>query len=238
MASPYRSAFDNFFRTIAISRVNYKALATYSLRTAQGAGLPATFTPTLTALSTHLDAFDENLTERLDPTAGSTEAFRRARKAWLKFVDDTMKDHVTPKLRTAAAYADFKKLTKNKLSELTQDELLTTSKPLLQLYTDHATVLGAPTLAAAAQTVYDVMDTADAGRDQQSATLETATLALAGDRDEIATDLFALKSLLHLRFPNDADKVYSFFDFGKVRRPNGKKAKAAKSDGTTPTPEK
>lgn len=219
MATPYRSAFDNFFRTLAISRVNYKTLATYSLRTAQGAGLPASFTPMLTSLDTHITAFDENLVEGLDPTAGTTEAFRRARKSWLAFVDDTMKDHVTPKFRKDAAYADFRKLNKNKLSNLTQPELLTESKALLQLYSDHAAALTAPTLVASAQAAYDAMETADEGRDTQAATLDTARLALAGDRDDVATDLFALKCQLHLRFPNDADKVYSFFDFSKVRRP-------------------
>ena len=222
MATPYRGAFDNFFRTLPISRVNFKALATYSLRAAQGAGLPASFTPTLTSLDTHTAAFDENLVEALDPTAGTTEAFRRARKAWLAFVDDTMKDLVTPKLRKAAAYADFKTLSKNALRQMTQNTLLTESKALLQLYVDHATALGAPTLAATAQAAYAAMTTADAGRDEQEATLDTATLALAGDRDDVATDLFTLKCQLHQRFPNDADKVYSFFDFSKVRRKSGK----------------
>ena len=225
MATPYRGAFENPFRTLPVSRVNFKALAQSALRTAQQAGLPATFTPTLSSLSTHIDSFDENLTERLDPTAGTTEAFRRARKAWLAFVDDTMKDYVTPRLRKDPAYADFGKFTRSKLRVLPQDELLADSKPLLGLYADHAAALGAPTLVADAQAAYDAMETADAGRDHKAAALDTAALALAGDRDEIATDLFALKNQLHLRFPHDSDKVYSFFDFSKVRR---KAAKAPK----------
>ncbi len=219
MATPYRAEFDNFFSKLAISRVNYKALATYTLRTAQGAGLPATFGPTLAALEAHLTAFDENLTERLDPTAGTTAAFQQARKAWLAFVDDAMKDHVTPKLRKAAAYADFKQFGKTKLRNLPQGDLLVDSKALLALYTEHAAALGAPALAANAQAVYAALVAADTTRDTEAANLDTARLALAGDRDEIATDLFAVKCLLHLRFPHDPDKVYSFFDFSKVRRP-------------------
>lgn len=224
MATPYRSEFDNFFANLAISRVNYKALATFSLRKAQGAGLPATFTPTLSSLSTHIDAFDENLIERLSPTAGTTLEFQQARKTWLTFVDDTMKDLVTPKLRKVAAFADFKKLSKNKLRNLPQKDLLVESKALLVLYSDHATALGAPTLVTDAQKVYDALAAADETRDEQTSTLDDTTLALAGDRDNIATDLFALKCQLHLRFPNDPDKVYSFFDFSKVR-PSGSKKK-------------
>jgi hypothetical protein len=225
MATPHHTAFENFFETLVISRVNYKALAHYTLLTAQQAGLPASFTPTLTSLAAHYDAFDANLTDRLDPTAGATEAFKRARKAWLTFVDDTMKDLVTPKLRKAAAYADFKKFGKSKLSLMQQDELLTESKALLALYVDHAAALGAPTLAADALAAYDALRATDAIRDTQAATLDTARLALAGDRAAIATDLFAVKCLLHLHYPHDADKVYSFFDFSKVRVSGGKKPK-------------
>lgn len=224
VATPYRSEFDNFFANLAISRVNYKALATFSLRKAQGAGLPATFTPTLSSLGTHIDAFDENLIERLDPTAGTTLAFQEARKKWLTFVDDTMKDLVTPKLRKLPAFADFKKLSKSRLRNLAQDDLLVESKALLVLYTDNATALGVPTLVANAQEVYDALVAADETRDEQTSTRDDATLALAGDRDDIAADLFALKCQLHLRFPNDPDKVYSFFDFSKVR-PSGSKKK-------------
>ena len=236
MATPYRGAFDNFFRTLAISRVNYKALASHSLTAAQSAGLPATFTPTLSSLSTHIDAFDENLVEGLDPTAGATEAFRQARKAWLTFVDDTMKDIVTPKLRKAPAYADFKKFSRNQLRALTQDGLLTESKALLKLYADHAGALATPALAAAAKAAYDAMAAADTDRDEQGVTQDTARLALAGDRDEIATDLFNLKCQLHLRFPNDADKVYSFFDFSKVRKSGQKKKAGTGTPNTPPTP--
>ena len=218
MATPYRNAFENFFRTLPISRVNYKALATYSHLTAQNAGLPAVFTPLLAALNTHVQAFDENLVERLDPTAGATAAFRTARKAWLAFVDDTMKDSVTPKLRKLPAYADFKKFAKTKLSGLTQDELLTESKALLALYIEHAAALGVPTLPVEAKAVYDALATTDTTRDAHAAALDDARLALVGDRHAIADDLFALKNQLHLHFRTDADKVYSFFDFSKVRK--------------------
>jgi hypothetical protein len=50
----------------------------------------------------------------------------------------------------------------------------------------------------------------------------------AGDRDDIATELFALKCQLHMPFPNDADKVYSFFDFSMVRRSAKPKKEANK----------
>ena len=80
------------------------------------------------------------------------------------------------------------------------------------------------------------MTTADAGRDEQDATLDTATLALAGDRDDVATDLFTLKCQLHVRYPNDDDKVYSFFDFSKVRKSGTKKKDGGATPGPTPSP--
>jgi hypothetical protein len=218
MATPYRAAFENFFRTLPISRVNYKALAQYSLVAAQDAKLPDSFAPTLKALDTHIAAFDENLVERLDPTASATEAFRQARLKWLAFVDDTMKDYVTPKLRKAPAYADFKKFSKSKLRNLSQPALLVESKTLLQLYSDHAAELSAPTLVADAQAVYDALAAADTSRDHQGALLDNARVALTGDRAAIADDLFALKNHLHLHFPTNPDKVYSFFDFSKLYR--------------------
>jgi|GEM_PF-1749362 len=229
----YESYFENFFATLPISRVNFKALGTSTLTTVKQADLGSELTPHLTALQAALDDFDENLTDANEATAGDTLAFRTARTAWLTFVDDTMKDHVTPKLRKQPAYADFKKYGKSKLSHLPQPELLQDSKLLLNLYAEHAAALGAPTLLAAAQAAYQAVVAASETRDTTAASISQARVALPADWLALARALRRLKAQLELRFDEAAD-VYRFFDFSKVNKP-GRALKNLKPIPPTPS---
>jgi hypothetical protein len=224
MQGAYYTYFDNPFAHLRMDRPAYKAQAAYSLRTVREAALGAAFTPLLGALETALGSFDENLTDRNQSTAGGTAAFREARQKWLAFVDDTMKDYVTPKLRKLPVYADFKKYGKSKLTVLDQSTLLTTSKDLLKLYHDHQGALY-PDLAQDAQKLYDALDDADETRDEQEGDIEDARLDLADDRQAIAHAQRRLKAQLELTF-EDAKKVYSFFDFSAAKVNKSGKVKA------------
>ena len=239
MPSAYSTYFDNLFLSLRMARPDYKAQAQYSLRTLRAAALGAVFTPLLAELETAINGFDEHLTDRNQSTAGGTGAFRIARTAWLEFVDDTMKDHVTPKLRKLPIYADFKKFGKSRLADLNQPKLLTESKALLDLYQAQQAALY-PTLGAEAQQLYDALDAADETRDTQEGDITDARLGLADDRAAIARAQRRLKAQLELKF-EDAAKVYSYFDFAKAEsaRKAIKRAgkKAAKKAADTPPAE-
>ena len=237
MQGAYSTYFDNLFLSLRMARPDYKAQAQYSLRTIRQAALGAAFTPLLAALETAIDGFDEHLTDRNQSTAGGTEAFYKARTAWLAFVDDTMKDYVTPKLRKLPVYADFKKYGKSKLAARNQPTLLTDSKLLLALYGANQAALY-PTLGADAQKLYAALDAADDSRDTQDGTITDAQLALADDRNAIAHAQRRLKAQLELKF-DEPEKVYSFFDFAKAE--NARKVlkhakKAARQASATTLP--
>ena len=151
------------------------------MRIAREAGLGVPFASLLADLKTALAGFNENLADRNQSTAGGTEAFRAARAKWLEFVDDTMKDHVTPKLRKLPIYADFKKVSKSKLTALNQPTLLTESKLLLVPYMVHQKVLY-PMLRADVQQLYNALETADETRDTQAGGITGVILGLADDR--------------------------------------------------------
>ena len=133
----YVTYFDNPFLSLRMARADYKAQAQYTLRAVRQAAPGAAFAPLLAELEAAIAGFDANLTERGQPTAAGTGAYQLARKAWLAFVDDTMKDYVTPRLRKLPAYADFKAFGKSRLAGLRQDELLVQSRQLLALYAQH-----------------------------------------------------------------------------------------------------
>jgi hypothetical protein len=222
MQGAYSTYFDNLFLALRMARPDYKAQAAYSLHAAQEAALGAAFTSLLKDLETAINGFDENLSDRNQSTSGGTAAFRLARQEWLAFVDDTMKDYVTPKLRKLPVYADFKKFGKSKLSALAQPELITQSKALAALYQANQAALY-PTLGADAKAKYAALAAADADRDTQDATITDAILDLADDRRAIARAQRRLKAQLELTF-DDPARVYSFFDFSKARLPKSKKS--------------
>lgn len=216
MPGAYATYFDNLFVNLRMTRPEFKAQAQYALRAGRQGGLAPEFAPLLAALETALAGFDENLAERNESTAGNTGTYHEARTAWLEFVDDAMKDFVTPKLRKLPVYADFKKYGKSKLAALRQPELLTQSRDLLALYAAQQTALGPPTLAADAQAKLAAVAAADEARDRQDAGTTDAILALADDRAAIARAQRRFKAQLELAF-EDPNKVYSFFDFSKAR---------------------
>ena len=227
MQGAYSTYFDNLFLALRMARPDYKAQAQYSLLAAREAALGAAFAPLLAELETAIAGFDENLSDRNQSTAGGTDAYHLARTEFLEFVDDTLKDYITPKLRKLPVYADFKKFGKSKMAALKQPELLTQAKALLKLYLDHQAALY-PTLVADAKKRYDALTAADKTRDTQEATISDAILDLADDRAAIARAQRRLKAQLELKF-EDTAKVYSFFDFAKAR---GNK----KAPKDTPTP--
>ena len=225
MQGAYSTYFDNLFVALRMARPDYKAQAQYALRAGREAALGKSFEALLADLEAAITAFDENLTERSQSTAGGTDAYHTARTEWLAFVDDTMKDYVTPKLRKLDVYADFKKFGKSKLAGLDQPALLTQSKALLALYTAQQGALY-PTLGAEAEARYQAVATADASRDTQAASIGTAQLALADDRAAIARAQRRFKAQLELTF-DKPEKVYSFFDFAAAKLPKAKKKKAS-----------
>ena len=237
MQGAYSTYFDNLFLSLRMARPDYKAQAQYSLRTIRQAALGAAFTPLLAELETAIAGFDENLTDRNQSTAGGTGAFHVARTAWLEFVDDTMKDYVTPKLRKLPIYADFKKYGKSRLAALPQPRLLTESKDLLALYQAQQKALY-PTLGADAQKLYDALAEADKTRDEQDGTITEAQLALADDRAAIARAQRRLKAQLELKF-DEPEKVFSYFDFAKAEsaRKAVKRAKKAARKSTAAAPD-
>ncbi|GAA4039143.1 hypothetical protein GCM10022409_26000 [Hymenobacter glaciei] len=232
MQGAYSTYFDNLFLSLRMARPEYKAQAQYTLRTLREAALGAAFTPLLAELETAIAGFDENLTDRNQSTAGGTEAFHAARAKWLEFVDDTMKDYVTPKLRKLPVYADFKKFGKSKLAGRNQPKLLTDSKLLLNLYVANQAALY-PTLGADAQQLYAALDAADETRDTQDGDITDAQLALADDRAAIARAQHRLKAQLELKF-EQPEKVYSFFDFAKAEYARKAQKKAAKKAAAAP----
>lgn len=215
MEGAYFTYFTNPFESLRMDRPAYKAQAKYSHRAVSTAHLGVVFISLLAELQTAIDGFDENLTDRNQSTAGGTDAYHLARTEWLTFVDDTMKDYVTPKLRRLPIYADFKKFGKSKLSALAQPDLLTQSKTLLKLYHDQQGLLY-PDLGAEAQKKYDALTTTDETRDTQDAIITEATLDLADDRRAIARAQRRLKAQLELTFEEEK-KVYSYFDFSAAR---------------------
>ncbi len=221
MQGTYSTYFDNLFLALRMARPDFKAQAQYALRAGRTAALGNAFDPLLAALETAIAGFDENLTDRNESTAGHTDAYRVARAAWLAFVDDAMKDYVTPRLRKLPVYADFKNFGKAKLGALRQPELLAESRALVALYAAHQADL-LPTLAADAQAKLDAVVAADATRDAHSATTSAAILGLADDRAAIARAQHRLKAQLELAFDSPA-KVYSFFDFSKAEAARKKK---------------
>jgi hypothetical protein len=216
MPGPYSTYFDNPFAALRMARPEFKAQAQYALRAVREAGLGAAFTPLLAKLETAIADFDEKLTSRQEPTEGDTAAYRQARKEWLGFVDDTLKDYVTPKLRKLPAYADFKPFGKSRLAGLSQPELLVQSQQLLALYGQHQAALSYPTLAAEAAAKLQAVADLDASRDTQEATASATILGLEADRAGIAKAQRRLKAQLELTF-DDPAKVYSFFDFSKAK---------------------
>lgn len=229
MAQPYATYFENFFEALRMARPDYKAQAEYALRAGRQAQLAAVFNPLLADLEAAINGFDENLTDRQQPTQGNTEAYKTARKAWLAFVDDTMKDYITPKLRKLPVYADFKVFGKSKLAALKQDALLVDSQKLIKLYALHAAALAYPAVAADATARLAAVAALDETRDTADAATGTTILALADDRAAIARAERRFKAQLELTFDAPA-KVYSFFDFSRAKLPKAKKT----TDGTTP----
>ena len=215
MKGPYSTHFDNLFLALRMARPDYKAQALANLRAVREAALGKPFDPLLAALKTAIDDFDEHLTDSTTSTAGETGAYHQARTEWLAFVDDTMKDHVTPKLRKLPVYADFKKYGLSKLARLKQPKLLTESAALLQLYAAHQGTLY-PTLATDAAAKVKALTDVDETRDTQDATITDARLALAGDRAAIASAQRRLKAQLELTF-EAPEKVYSFFNFSAAK---------------------
>ena len=215
MQGAYSTYFDNLFLALRMARPDFKAQAQYALRAGHEAALGKTFDPLLADLETAINGFDENLADRNQSTAAGTDAYHQARTAWLTFVDDTMKDYVTPKLRKLPIYADFKQFGKSKLAGLAQPRLLTESKALLALYTAQQASLY-PTLGAEARKLYTALVASDETRDTQAATIGGAILDLADDRAGIARAQHRFKAQLELTF-DKAEKVYSFFDFSKAK---------------------
>ena len=228
MAGAYASYFDNPFLALRMGRPAYKAQARYTLKAVGDADLGKAFEPLLAELAAAIAGFDENLLERGQPTAGATGAYHQARTAWLEFVDDTMKDYVTPKLRKLPVYADFKKFGKSRLTDLKQPELLTVSADLVQLYAAQQGALARPTLAAEARAALKAVADADETRDGQAAATDDAILALADDRAAIARAQRRLKAQLELAFDLPA-KVDSYFDFAQAEQARKADKKAAKA---------
>jgi len=215
--SAYSSYFDNFFLYLRISRADFKASAEYTLTAGWASQEAEALAPYLTELATAITTFDENLTERNSSTRGGTEAYRTARTLWLTFVDDAMKDHVTPKLRKLPVYADFKQYSKSKLRSFDQAELPVKSQALLKLYAAHAAALGQPTLAADAQAALSRLTAVSEQRNQTDAAITGAITELTQDWIAVARALRRVKAQLELLFDEPA-KVYSFFDFSKVKK--------------------
>jgi hypothetical protein len=193
MKGAYATYFDNLFLGLRMGRPAYKAQAEYCLRAVREAAPGPAFIPLLADLDTAIKGFDENLTDRNLSTAGGTADYRRARKAWLTFVEDTMKDYVTPKLRKLPVYDDFKQFGKSKLAKLDQATLITQSKALLSLYLAQQDALY-PHLVTDGRALYKTLLSTDEARDTQAATITDAILDLAADRAAIARAQRRLKA--------------------------------------------
>ncbi len=258
-APPYFSYFQNLFLTLVISRPNFRGLGQYTLdglrqaRTASRIG--AEFDPLLAGLADSLQKFDATLGERLDPTAGDTEAFRQARTQWLAFVQEQQLKVVNAALYGKPALKDFRRLTRGKLAAMPQETLLINSGALAALYADNAAALqplyavhnppvaGQPaeTLAARATRLAAALRAADSARDQGDQAIDTAITTLAADWVALALALRRVKGMLEVVFDTDQE-VYDFFDFSKARASTTTKkadkqaAAAATSPPAAPTP--
>ena len=253
---PYFSYFQNLFLTLVISRPNFRGVGQYTLdgvQQARTAGrLGAEFDPLLLGLADGIAKFDTALGQRLDPTAGDTEAFRQARTQWLAFVQEQQIKVVNPALFGKSALKDFRKFTRGKLAALAQETLLTQSEALVKLYTDNAaalqplyTVYNPPLtgqqpekLADRAKALAAALRAADSTRDQGDQAIDTAITALAADWVALALALRRIKGMLEVVFDTDQE-VYDFFDFSKAKpskssRKADKKAAAAPVLPTTP----
>ncbi len=255
MNRPYFSLFANFFLTLVISRPNFRGLAQYTLdalKQARTAGrlsaLSAPFDALIVALTTAIAEFDGTLTERLDPTAGNTEAFRLARAAWLSFVQEQQIKVVNPALFGKAVLKDFRRYTRGKLAAYGQQSLLTHSEELVQLYTDNAAALqpfyathnppvagqpAPPPLVTRAAALAQALRAADSARNSADAALDTSITTLKSDWVTLARCLRRAKGLLEATFDSD-EEVYGFFDFSKANVTKNQK-KADKQAVTPPT---
>ena len=247
---PYFSLFANFFLTLVISRPNFRGLAQYTLdalKLARATGrIGELFDPLIQALTEALESFDTKLTERADPTAGDTEAFRLARTAWLDFVEPVQIKVVNPGLYKQAPLKDFRKYTRGKLAALNQETLLTHSDALVALYKAQATVLQPfyalhfptpagekpETLAEKAARLSLALRTADSARDTADIAIDTTITTLKSDWVKLAGVLRQVKGLLEYTFATD-EEVYGFFDFSKAYVSKSQK-KADKGANTTP----
>ena len=253
MNRPYFSLFANFFLTLVISRPNFRGLAQYTLdaliharSTGRLDALGATFDELIVALKTAIEKFDETLTERLDPTAGDTEAFRLARAAWLAWVQEQQVKIVNPALFGKAVLKDFRKYTRGKLGALAQEPLMTQSDELVKLYTDNAAALqpryaldnpppaGQPpvTMADRATALVEALRTADSQRNTADSAIDTSIKVIKSDWVTLAGCLRRAKGLLEYTFATD-EEVYGFFDFSRAR-PTKTTKKADQQ--ATPTP--
>ncbi|MCC3158744.1 hypothetical protein LJ737_15980 [Hymenobacter sp. 15J16-1T3B] len=214
--STYSAYFANFFTTLPVSRVRFHALGTAVLTALGAAELPAAFDPHLAELQAALNAFDVDLAEAGPAPAGNSAAYRAARRDWLTFVDDTMKDYVTPHLRKQPAYADFMRHRKSRLAQLDHASLLRQSKQLLALYDVHHAALQYPALPADARAVFQQLTQADNARTITEAILDAARVSAAGDWQRLARALRRVKAQLELHFDEPA-AVYRFFDFAPGR---------------------
>jgi hypothetical protein len=216
MAQPYFTYFETCFAALRMARPDYKEQARYTARAVRQANLGVAFEPLLNELDTATDSFDENLTDRQEPTQADTSTYHTARTKWLAFVEDTYIDFVKPKLRKLDVFADFKPFGKSKLAGLKQAQLLTKSQGLIKLYAAQGEAMGYPTLAANAQKLLQAVADADETRDEKDAATATTILDLADDRQAIARAQRRIKAQLELTF-DEPEKVYSFFDFSAAR---------------------
>lgn len=230
MKKKYFSYFEIPFLALRMPRPAYKEQAQHNLRAVREADLGPAFEPLCEALETAVDDFDENLTEREEPTEGDTRAYHTKRAEWLTFVDDTYIDFVQTKLRKLDGFADFKPYRKSRLKALKQDKLIVKSNALIEVYAKYEDKLY-PTLVKEARAKLKAMTDVDEQRDTQDAATDTTILDLADDRRAIALAQRRVKAQLELTF-DDPAKVYSFFDFSKAYV-----AKEKKDEPTPPAPE-
>jgi len=231
MKKKYFTYFENPFLALRMPRPAYKEQAQHTLRAVREADLGPAFEPLCEALETVIGEFDENLTEREEPTAGDTRAYHTKRAEWLTFVEDTYIDFVKPKLRKLDGFADFKPYGKSRLDALEQDDFIVKSNGLIKLYVKYEDKLY-PTLVKDARAKLKAMTDVDEHRDTQDAATGTTILDLADDRRAIALAQRRVKAQLELTF-DDPERVYSFFDFSKAYLPKEKK----KDNLTPPAPE-
>ena len=229
MKKKYYSYFENPFLALRMTRPAYKEQAQHLVRAVREAALGGPFEALCDALETEIGDFDENLTERQQPTAGDTAAYHVARQAWLDFVEDTYIDFVKLKLRKLPVFADFKPFGKSRLAALDQADIITRSDGLIALYTANQTLMGYPMLAQDAQAKLKAMTDVDEIRDTKDAATDATILDLLGDRKAIALAQRRVKAQLELKFDEPA-KVYSFFDFSAAYMPKDK----PKGGGTAP----